>query len=211
MSNKVGIVLLIIGGILMIISSVIGSIGVYEFLRDYISNQIPPDLDWIKNILNILVEILKWIANTGGGAVIVGAILIMAEQFRLGKWLVGIGLTFGSLALIIWIVSTIIKETGIIIDPQISGYLARLKGFFTYNTGLQFMGVTTAIVGRKFIKKPKEVKDKQEEEVDLSEETKISESIEQITSANKFCPKCGSKIPLNVNFCNECGTDFENR
>ena len=211
MRNKLGIVLLIIGGILMIISSVIGSIGVYELLRDYISNQIPPDLDWVKNILNILVEILRWIANTGGGAVIVGAILIMAEQFRFGKWLVGIGLTFGSLALIIWIVSTIINETNIITDPQILGYLARLKGFFTYNTGLQFIGVTTALVGRKFIKKPKEAKEEREEQAEISEEPEPSEVFSQKTSENKHCPNCGSQLPLNANFCNECGTNFENR
>ena len=107
----------------MIISSTLGSIGVYEFLHDYISGQIPSDLDWVKNILNVLIEIIRWIANTGGVAVIVGGILIMFKQFRLGKWIVGIGLTFGSLALIIWGVSEIVDVTNIITDPQIIGYL----------------------------------------------------------------------------------------
>ena len=211
MRNKIGIILLIIGGVLMIVSSVIGSIGVYEFLRDYISNQIPPDLDWVKNILNILVEILRWIANTGGGAVIVGAILIMVEQFRLGKWLIGIGLTFGSLALIIWVISAIVNETGIITDPQILGYLSRLKGFFTYNTGLQFIGVTTALIGRKFIKKPQEVKEEKEEQAEISKEPEPSEIFSQKTSEIKHCPNCGSQLPLNSNYCNECGSSFENR
>jgi len=211
MRNKIGIVLLIIGGILMIMSSVMGSIGIYEFLRDYISTQIPSDLDWVKNILNVLVEILRWIANTGGGAVIVGAILIMFDRYGFGKWVIGIGLTFGSLALIIWGVSEIAKIPGIITDPVILGYLGRLKGFFTYNTGLQFIGVTTALVGRKIIKKPKEVTEEKEEQTEISEETETSESSEQIPSENKYCPNCGSQLPLNAIYCNECGSGLENR
>ena len=211
MRNKTGIVLLVIGGILMIVSSVMGSIGIYEFLRDYISNQIPSDLNWVKNILNVLVEILRWIANTGGGAVIVGAILIMFEQYRFGKWLIGIGLTFGSLALIIWGVSEIAKIPGIITDPVILGYLGRLKGFFTYNTGLQFIGVTTAIIGRIITKKPEEEKEEKEEQAELSQETETSESIGQRNSENIFCPNCGSQLPLNAIYCNECGNSLENR
>jgi hypothetical protein len=173
MKNKIGITLLIIGGILMIISSTIGSIGVYEFLRDYISGQIK--IEWIKQVLNVLVEILRWIADTGGIAVIVGAVLIGVKQFRFGKWLISIGLTFGSLALIIWLISQIVNFANIITDPAIVGYLARLQGFFTYNTGLQFIGVVSAIVGRNFVNKPKKV---EEEEVEKVEEVEKSEESE---------------------------------
>ncbi|MHA1985436.1 MAG: zinc ribbon domain-containing protein [Promethearchaeota archaeon] len=210
MRNKLGVLLLIIGGILMLLSSVIGSIGIYEFLHEYISGQIPSDLGWVQNILNVLIEILRWIANTGGGAVIIGAILIMLERYRFGKWLVGIGLTFGSLALIIWGISKIIDITGIITDPQIIGYLNTLKGYFNYNTGLQFGAVTTAIVGRIFIKRPKKEEEK-EEQVEVSEETRTSDSAEQESSESKYCPNCGSQLPLNANFCNECGSTFEDR
>ena len=211
MKNKVGIVLLIIGGVLMIISSVIGSIGIYEFLRDYISYQIPSDLNWVKNILNVLVEILRWIANTGGGAVIVGAVLIMFNRYGFGKWVIGIGLTFGSLALIIWGISEIVNITGIITDPVILGYLGRLKGFFTYNTGLQFIGVTTAIIGRIITKKPEEEQEEREEQAEISEEPEPSDVFSQKTSENKHCPNCGSQLPLNANYCNECGSSFEDR
>ena len=203
MKNKVGIVLLIIGGVLMIISSVMGSIGIYEFLRDYISNQIPSDLNCVKNILNVLVEILRWIANTGGGAVIVGAILIMLEQYRFGKWLIGIGLTFGSLALIIWLISMITNSTGISIP-----YIDRLKVFFTYNTGLQFTGVVVAIIGRNLIKKPKKVEKSKEEQ---AKDAEISEPTVEIPSENKYCPNCGFILSLNALYCNECGNSLENR
>ncbi len=198
--NRIGIILLIIGGILMIISSAIGSIGIYEFLRDYVNGQI--NIEWIKQVFNFLVEILRWIANIGGGAVIVGAIFIALGSFRFGKWLVSIGLTFGTLALIIWVISQIVNATNFITDPQILGYLARLEGFFTYNTGLQFGGVTLAIIGRNFIKKPKKI----EEEIEEKEEI---ESTTPLPFQNIHCPNCGISLPFNAEFCSECGHIIE--
>ncbi len=203
MMNKAGIILLIIGGILMIISSAVGSIGIYEFLYDLVSTEIPPNLI---PLLNLLITILRFIADMGGGAIIVGAFMIMAKLLRFGKWLIGIGLTFGSLALIIWLVSQI--SNIIITDPQILGYLTNLEGFFTYNTGFQFIGVVITIIGRNTIKKPKEA---EEEKVELSEITEKSESIAQTTSENIHCPNCGSQLLLNANYCNECGSSFDDK
>ena len=207
MKHKVGFTLLIIGGTLMIISSAIGSIGVYEFLRDYISGQI--NIQWIKDVVYVLVEILRWIADLGGIAVIAGAALIVLNQIRLGKWLIGIGLTFGTLALIIWLISTIVNLTNIITDPVILGYLARLKGFFTYNTGLEFIGVTVAIVGRNFVKKPKKVKEEEVEEVEVSEEKEEVETTPPVPFQNIYCPNCGISLPFNAEFCSECGSAFD--
>lgn len=206
MLNKLGITFLIIGGILMIISSTIGSIGIYEVLYGLIDTQIPSNLAWTKPILEILITIMRWIADTGGGAVIVGALLIALKQFRFGKWIVGIGLTFGTLALIIWLISQIVNWTNIITDPQILLYLDTLEGFFTYNTGLQFGGVTIAIIGRNFIKKPE--KDK-EEEAEITEEKEETESTTPIPFQDIFSPNCGASIQFNAEFCSECGKTIE--
>ena len=206
MPNKLGITFLIIGGILMIISSTIGSIGIYKVLYGLIDTQIPSNLAWTKPILEILITIMRWIADTGGGAVIVGALLIALKQIRFGKWLVGIGLTFGTLALIIWLISQIVNWTNIITDPQILLYLDTLEGFFTYNTGLQFGGVMVAIIGRNFIKKPEKI---QEEEAEITEEKEENESTTPIPFQDIFCPNCGASIPFNSEFCSECGKTIE--
>ena len=174
MRNKAGIALLIIGGILMIISSAVGSIGIYEFLYDVISTEIPPNLI---PLLNLLIKILRFIADMGGGAIIIGAFLIMANLLRFGKWLIGIGLTFGTLALVIWLISQTVNVTGIITDPQVLGYFSRLKGFFTYNTGFQFIGVVITIIGRFAIKKPKGAEEEKVEQAEISENNETSESI----------------------------------
>jgi len=209
MRNKLGVTLLIIGGAIMIISSTIGSIGIYEFLRDYISGQI--NIEWIKIVLNVFVEILRWIANTGGGAVIIGAIIIALNHPRLGKWFVGIGLTFGTLALIIWLITQIVGITGIITHPQIIIYLNRLRSYFTYNTGLQFGGVVIAIIGRNFVKKPKKAKEEEEgEDAEIPEEVKEKgESPPPLPFQNKYCPNCGATFPFNAQFCSECGSSFD--
>jgi hypothetical protein len=203
MKNKTGIILMIIGGTMMILSSAVGSIGVYEFLSDYVSTEYPD----FEELADIVIVVIRFIADWGGGAIIFGAFLIMVNQYRLGKWIIGIGLTFGSLALIIWIISKIIDFTGIVTDPQILAYLDQLKGFFTYGASLQFAGVSVAIIGRWFVKKPKKEKKKKEPEVDVED----VESTTLDSSETKHCPNCGVPLPLNANFCNDCGTDFENR
>ncbi len=159
MKHKTGVILLFIGGICMIISSAIGSIGIYEFLWEYVSEEIPPDF---VPIGKVAIIVLRVIADTGGIAVIVGTFLFLLNQYRLGKFLIGVGLTFGSLALIIWIASEVVNKYEIVTDPEIVAYLDRIEDFFSYNTGLAFTGVIVAIIGRAFIKKPKEPKEPKE-------------------------------------------------
>jgi len=159
MKHKTGIIMLFIGGICMVISAAIGSIGIYEFLWEYVSEEIPPDF---VPIGKVAIIVLRVIADTGGIAVIVGTLFILVNQYRLGKFLIGVGLTFGSLALIIWIASEVAHRTDIVTDPEIIAYLDRLEDFFSYNTGLAFTGVIVALIGRTFIKKPKEPKELKE-------------------------------------------------
>jgi len=195
--NITGIILLVIGGALMIISTTVGSIGVYEFLYDILINEVPSALI---PILNIGLKIIRFIADWGGGAIIFGALLIILNQYRLGKWIISVGLAFGTIALIVWVVSKIANI--FINDPQILSYLANLKGFFTYGTTFQFTGVVIVIIGRNFIKKPKK------EEEEITEDVLPKEGEEEPPPGSKFCPNCGSVVDWTANFCNECGTTF---
>jgi hypothetical protein len=199
MRNKIGVTLLIIGGIMMIISSTLGSIGVYVFLHQYVTNLIPVELNWLIPILDTLIIILRWIADLGGGAVIIGAIFVALGRYRLGKWLTSIGLTFGTLALIIWLISNVSSWLGVTVP-----YIGTLETFFTYNTGMQFAGVTTAIIGKNLAKKPKKP---EEEEIEEAEREVESET--PVPFQNIFCPECGSSLPFNAEFCSECGHTIE--
>ena len=77
MRNKIGVTLLIIGGAMMIISRTLGSIGVYEFIANWITSNITADLSWVIPIVDIFLLVLRWIADLGGGAIIIGAIFIL--------------------------------------------------------------------------------------------------------------------------------------
>ena len=71
MRNKIGITLLIIGGIMMIISFTLGGIGVYEFIASWIKSNISADFAWVVPIVDVFLLILRWIADLGGVTVII--------------------------------------------------------------------------------------------------------------------------------------------
>jgi hypothetical protein len=203
MKHKVGVTLLIIGGIMMIISSTLGTIGVYEFIYSWVTTSIPPDLDWLRPVLYVFLEILRWIANLGGGAVIIGAIIILVWSYRFGKWIISIGLAFGTLTLIIWVITQVVPIRDIITDPIIITYIDRIASLVEVNTWFQIIGVAVAIVGRNFVKKPKKIKEK-EAEVELEQESKPP-----VPFQNIFCPNCGASLPYNSEFCSECGQSLD--
>lgn len=162
MKHKTGIILLIIGGICMLLSFVTGGIQAFETLYLIIANQWPE----YEPIFNIIVNIIfRWIADLGGVAVIAGAILIAVGARRLGKFIISLGLAFGTIALIIWIISMIINFTGVITDPTIVFYIEELYNRFNYGTGLGFLGVVIAIIGRSFVRKVKPEKTEEEYEI----------------------------------------------
>jgi len=155
MKHKIGIILLIIGGICMLISSVTGGIQLFETLYLIIATEWPE----YEPIFNIIVNVIfRWIADLGGAAVIAGAILIAVGAMRLGKFIIWIGLAFGTIGLIIWILTQIINLTGVITDPTIVFYIEELYNRFNYGTGLGFAGVVIAIIGRAFVRKVKPAK-----------------------------------------------------
>ncbi|MHA1668968.1 MAG: zinc-ribbon domain-containing protein [Promethearchaeota archaeon] len=190
MKHKTGIILLLIGGAFMVIGNAIGTIGVFEFLQGYVVASVPTE--WV-SLVNDIMTLFKWIAEQGGWAIIGGTVLIMIGLMKIGKFIVWIGLTFGSLALIIWIITQIVNATGISLGPQLDTLLSQIYSLFTYNTGFAFSGVALAVIGKASIKKVSESK------------AKVVESSDE----HIFCPECGKELPKTANFCSECGKTFD--
>ena len=176
MKHKTGFILMFIGGILMVISSTVGSIKVFDFIYNLIVNQWPQ----YQQIASIVLLIFQWIADLGGVAIIIGAILILAGAVRFGKFIVWIGLAFGAFALIIWVASQIVNLTGIITDPTIITYINQLYAQFNYGSGLSFAGVVLAIIGRAFVRKVKVKKVKEEKEEFTMDTIETEDSYEEI-------------------------------
>jgi ABC-type multidrug transport system fused ATPase/permease subunit len=203
MHHKTGVGIMVIGGILMIASYTGGTIKAFEFIYNLIVNQWPQS----QQIASIILNIFQWIADLGGIAIIVGAILILLGVMRIGKFIAWIGLAFGTFALIVWIVSWINELTGIITDPTIDTYLDTLYSQFNYGSSLSFIGVVIAIIGRIFVRRVKKEKIITEEPIIEATYNVDDENI-QADSDTKFCPNCGTKLPAYANFCNNCGETF---
>ncbi|MHA1782210.1 MAG: hypothetical protein ACTSUL_02170, partial [Promethearchaeota archaeon] len=60
MKHKTGFVLLCIGGIMMIISSAVGSTGIFQFLYNVALNYVSPQF---VPLLTIIMTIIKFIAD----------------------------------------------------------------------------------------------------------------------------------------------------
>jgi hypothetical protein len=190
----------LLGAALMVIGSAVGTTAFYEFLYNIFSDYINPDLKPI--ILNVL-SIISFLAAGGGYTVIVGLILVILNQYRLGRIIISFGTGFGIIGIIVYISYYIINFTGIITDSTILSHIEQIYGLFTFNSGFGFVGTILVIIGKFGLKKPEE----EEKELLQSKE----EATEVFDTQVKYCPNCGTALPVHANFCNECGTEFGER
>jgi ribosomal protein L40E len=197
MKNKTSILLCFLGGILMIIGSAIGSAAFYFYLANLVSSYINPEF---MPLVAIILTILEYISFYGGYSVVIGAILIFLNQIRLGKIIISVATIFGMIGLVFYIGMWILGHPAISVSPTVQD---QMYSIFTYNSGIAFTGTALAVLGRYGIKKPK----KEEKEVFIEKEKSNDSIAENLDS--KFCPKCGAKLPIKANFCNECGTNFD--
>jgi hypothetical protein len=129
----------------------------------------------------------------------------MLNQYRLGKIIIIFGTGFGILGILVFITYYVVNLTGIITDPVILIYLNQIYGLFSFNTGFGFAGTILAAIGRLGLRKPKTILKEPSKAEKEEEPSKVFET--QV----KYCPNCGKALPINANFCNECGADFEKR
>lgn len=197
MKNKLWILLLIAGGILMVIGSAIGSTVFYQFL--YTNLAVPYVAPEFLPYVQVILTVLEYIAFWGGYSVLVATFLILIGQIRVGKIIIMIATSFGMLGLIIYALTWAVGYFSISLNPSLQLVLVQLYNLFTFNSGTAFTGTVLAIIGRYGVKRS----EKMEKESSSSEEKSSNTK-----KGAKFCPKCGATLPLKANFCNKCGTNF---
>ena len=142
MENKKWIIICIIGGILMIISSAVGSVAFFETLFDLIEEDVGED---VAKIVALVILILAYIAMAGGISVIVGALIVAMDHYRLGKFIIGLGAGMGLISLIIFLISGIFE--GSILDDLEGIVLGIVNGSYG------FLGILLTIIARMKMKK----------------------------------------------------------
>ena len=109
--------LCIIGGVLMIISSVLGSISFIETILSYIRTEVGKNT---AIVLFFVVQILAYITIRGGISVIVGAIIAAKYKIKISKLLIWIGVIMGLIGLLFLFLTGILQGT---IHEQINGII----------------------------------------------------------------------------------------
>lgn len=142
MENKKWIFLCIIGGILMIIGSVVGSITFFETLFDLIEADVGED---VAKIVSLVIQILGYIAMAGGISVIVGSLIVAMDHYRLGKFIIGIGAGMGLISLLIFLITGIVE--GSILEELDQIVTETIHGSYG------FLGVILTIIARMKLKK----------------------------------------------------------
>jgi len=118
--NLTVFILSIISGILLIVSGIHGSIGVYETILSTVALFFKHAL--AQSIIGSVALILILLASLGGFSVILGGYLIYKNRIRTGKFMIGLGASVGLPGLILILLtltatqqfSLIIAQYGII-------------------------------------------------------------------------------------------------
>jgi len=142
MKNFGWILLCIIGGILMIVGSVVGSITFFETLFDLIEADVGEN---VAKIVSLVIQILGYIAIAGGISVIVGSLIVAMDHYRLGKFIIGIGAGMGLISLLIFLITGIVE--GSILEELDQIVTETIHGSYG------FLGVILTIIARMKLKK----------------------------------------------------------
>ena len=141
MKHKLWVILCIIGGVLMILSSLVGSLGFIGTILTLLAGVVGPELAGIIN--NILV-VLGYVAAGGGITVIVGALIAGYGSNRVGRIIIGFGLGTSLIGLIIILIMNIFSGTSI--NNLFNVLLSTFNGVYG------FAGVILAIISRMRLK-----------------------------------------------------------
>ena len=145
MKNKGSITACIIGGILMVIASIVGNALAYRLIVGFVAERFPE----YEAFFLIFLTICILIALGGGISVIIGSIIAF-KVIPIGKWIIGLGAGMGLIGFIIWLV------TGIIAGTITGTFLQILVGLLLGPASYGIIGVFLTIWARRFIKKKKE-------------------------------------------------------
>ena len=141
MHNKKAFIMCLVGGILLFLASVMGSIGMYGTIIAFVADQYPEMIGILDNVLLVL----SFIAGLGGIGVIIGGFMLTSDRVGTGKFIIGIAAGMGLIGLIIVLAQHFM--------------LAGTSGVVDYVTlmlsqGSGWIGAILAILGRKMAGKP---------------------------------------------------------
>ncbi|RLI39645.1 hypothetical protein DRO60_00655 [Candidatus Bathyarchaeota archaeon] len=147
---SLSVALAVIGGFMLILGGVRGSLGLYGFLLSLLMEFLPPPYD---TIVYVLLMFLSALASLGGATVIAGGYLIYAGHVRLGKLLISIGSGTGVIGFVVLLASEALRGLGALI-----AFLG------TLTSSLGWIGVVLCLLATLLARKPEESEEQEEVE-----------------------------------------------
>lgn len=141
MEHKKWVILCSIGGVLMILSSIVGSLGFIGTVLTLLSGIVTPE---IAQNIGFILTILGYVAGGGGITVIVGALIAGYGPDRIGRIVIGFGIGTSLFGLIIILVINLFS------GMSLNDILNILLGSFNGVYGLT--GVIISIFSRMRLK-----------------------------------------------------------
>jgi len=138
------ILLCIIGGILLIISSTARNFAFFESLFGLIAADVGPV---VAAIVSVVIQILGYISMVGGIVVIIGALIVAMNHYIIGKIIIALGAGMGLISLIIFFITSIVEGS---IYADIVGIITQIA-----HGSYGFIGIILTIIARLKLKKPK--------------------------------------------------------
>ena len=147
--NQNWILVTIFGGILMIIGATTGNLILYFLSSDLATGIVENEA--IGGLLFGIIVIFGFIAESGGISVILGALLIMGNHYKIGKLITNIATGFGLIGFIILVIIEIVTGT-------IAGaFYSSVIGMSSISEFFGVLGLILTIFARREIKKPREL------------------------------------------------------
>ncbi|HDZ17764.1 hypothetical protein LCGC14_1238110 [marine sediment metagenome] len=141
MEHKKWVLICIIGGALMITSSLVGSVGFYGRFLELASVYVGPKT---QAVLGIILMVFSYIAAAGGISVIIGALIAGFSSNFAGRLVVGMGLGTGIFSIITLLITSIYGGSSINDLPTIL--------ISTFNGVYGLTGVIISIFARMKLK-----------------------------------------------------------
>ncbi len=147
--NQKWILLSIFGGILMIIGATTGNLIFYILSSDLATGIIENEV--FSGLMFGILVFFSFIAESGGISVILGALLIIGNHYKLGKLVSTIGTGIGIIGFIILVILEL--ATG----SMAGVFYSSVIGMSTISEFFGVLGLFLAIFARKEITKPREL------------------------------------------------------
>lgn len=142
MENKKWILLCILGGVLMLIGSIVGNVTFFALIFSVAEEQLGAES---AAAFSLILTIFSYIAMGGGISVIIGSLIVMMNKYGIGKFIIGLGAGMGLIGLIIFLITSIIGGS------LIGDVMSIINGVINGSYG--FAGVLLTIFSRRKLKK----------------------------------------------------------